>query len=309
MQKTPDNQQIIRISGREHLNLTLNIHQCGDWTILPAQGGPPFIEDAFSLLMVREGTLSMLNDGITTTVGTGKGIFYFPGQKLILVNRASMPAQVVWVCFGGYLVDHYLSRANIYPPRNLFDDPDGEILRQLLLLYERSLRLPNRYCAMMSHLYSIFSSLIEQNPTRPGLISGYNDMYFVLRTIDVIENGGYRTMTVEALSDQLGVDRKHLSAAFVRVIGISTKKYIILFRIEQACTLLRETSRQISEIADAIGYGNQFHFAKEFKRITGVTPTQYRTGEAPVEVPVCTKLKEGLIDYFSGRQSVFSDRH
>jgi len=40
--------------------------------------------------------------------------------------------------------------------------------------------------------------------------------------------------------------------------------------------MLAETNNTIREIAFACGYGNEYHFIRQFKKITGKTPTEYR---------------------------------
>ena len=305
MQAQIQRNHAVAISGRTHLNLTLNIFQCGCQKMHQNYIFPYFSDDTFGLLMVNEGSVHLSGDSGGAMLTSGQGVVHFPGQKLTLVNDLAQAASVTWVNFGGYLVDVYLSRANIYASKPFVNDPEGEISRLLTALYERSLVMPHRYCMMMARLYEIFSYLLEQNPTRPGMDGRQNSMYFVLLAIDNIENGGYRTAKVDELAKSLGISRKHLSASFLQVIGVPTKKYIILYRIERACALLRETVQPISEVAELVGYSDQFHFAKEFKRITGVTPSEYRSGQAGVPVPDCTKLKEDLLNQFGGRSSVF----
>jgi AraC-like DNA-binding protein len=39
---------------------------------------------------------------------------------------------------------------------------------------------------------------------------------------------------------------------------------------------LRSTEQSVFEISESVGYANQFYFAKEFKRLTGLTPSEYR---------------------------------
>ena len=54
------------------------------------------------------------------------------------------------------------------------------------------------------------------------------------------------------------------------------RKYLNLYRTEQACNLLRTTQKDISDIALDCGFQTLRSFNRAFKAATGLTPTQYR---------------------------------
>ena len=53
-------------------------------------------------------------------------------------------------------------------------------------------------------------------------------------------------------------------------------RYIINTRINRACILLETTDRLISDIALSVGFCDQSHFIRTFKKIRGLTPSAYR---------------------------------
>jgi AraC-like DNA-binding protein len=64
---------------------------------------------------------------------------------------------------------------------------------------------------------------------------------------------------------------------FKRIIGINFTDYLSRLRIEQARNLLLNPNLRISEIAYEVGFQSLTHFNRVFKRITGQSPTQYRS--------------------------------
>ena len=48
--------------------------------------------------------------------------------------------------------------------------------------------------------------------------------------------------------------------------------------------MLRSTQQSVQEIAEAVGYANQFYFSKEFKRIVNMRPTEYRKSSGEIEI-------------------------
>lgn len=56
---------------------------------------------------------------------------------------------------------------------------------------------------------------------------------------------------------------------------MTPKAYIINFRIQYACELLKSGKYRISDVADIVGYRDVYYFSKSFKKIKGVSPSEY----------------------------------
>ena len=59
-------------------------------------------------------------------------------------------------------------------------------------------------------------------------------------------------------------------------MGTTVNRYIIEFRINKAKELLHQKDLKLVEIAEKLGFNDANYFAKTFKKITGITPTQYK---------------------------------
>ena len=53
-------------------------------------------------------------------------------------------------------------------------------------------------------------------------------------------------------------------------------KYMIQYRIEQACEMLRDTTKTVLEISLDCGFENVSYFIRKFKELKGCTPQKYR---------------------------------
>jgi AraC-like DNA-binding protein len=78
------------------------------------------------------------------------------------------------------------------------------------------------------------------------------------------------------LASEANVHPVHVSRVFRRCHGETLRDYIRRLRIQEACRLLKSGARSIAEVALEIGYYDESHFAKAFKRVIGTTPGQYR---------------------------------
>jgi AraC-like DNA-binding protein len=64
--------------------------------------------------------------------------------------------------------------------------------------------------------------------------------------------------------------------AFSHEDGLAPQQYLKRLRIRTACRLLVETGGSIGEIAQRCGFADQSHLTREFRRVTGLTPRDYR---------------------------------
>lgn len=78
------------------------------------------------------------------------------------------------------------------------------------------------------------------------------------------------------LADQFFISSYYLSRMFKEITGFAFSDYVILTRIKEAQRLLRESDRSITDIAAAVGFENFSHFGKTFKKITRISPRDYR---------------------------------
>ncbi|MBM7568863.1 AraC family transcriptional regulator [Paenibacillus sacheonensis] len=74
-----------------------------------------------------------------------------------------------------------------------------------------------------------------------------------------------------------GVGERQLHRMFKKHAGMPLKAYHQNVRIREACRLLRDTDRKISDIASAVGYQDITYFNELFKRKNGVSPREYRS--------------------------------
>lgn len=84
-------------------------------------------------------------------------------------------------------------------------------------------------------------------------------------------------LTHDAVANAVGVHPVHLANVFRQHYQCTIGEYVRRLRIEHACRELASSHASLVEIALASGFSDQSHFCKVFKRIAGMTPTQFRT--------------------------------
>lgn len=79
------------------------------------------------------------------------------------------------------------------------------------------------------------------------------------------------------LADHLNHDYSYLSNLFSAVEGTTIEKYYIAQKIERAKELLVYNELSLSEIANQMGYSSVAYLSAQFKQVTGMTPSQFKS--------------------------------
>ncbi len=96
------------------------------------------------------------------------------------------------------------------------------------------------------------------------------------KAIKYVDDHFVSEITAAKLADLAGLSAPHFNRLFRRVLRLSPMEYVLSLRIQEAQRLLATTPATMSEIAAAIGFYDQSHFTKRFRKITGMTPLAYR---------------------------------
>ncbi|UJF23153.1 DNA-3-methyladenine glycosylase 2 family protein [Shewanella sp. OMA3-2] len=107
------------------------------------------------------------------------------------------------------------------------------------------------------------------------------------RAIKLIDNGamsGESALSVEQLSDKLGISSRYLVKLFSQYFGTSPKQYALYQQVMFAKRLLHQTRLPITEVALASGFNSIRSFNETFKKALQLTPTALRKGLNKVSV-------------------------
>ena len=83
-------------------------------------------------------------------------------------------------------------------------------------------------------------------------------------------------LSLDFLAQHMNLSREYLSRYFKKHMGKTISEYLLEVRIEKAMQMLRTTTHSIGDICEYCGYSSISNFQKAFKKVTGVSPSQYR---------------------------------
>lgn len=78
------------------------------------------------------------------------------------------------------------------------------------------------------------------------------------------------------LARLVNLSQPHFTVLFKVQTGCAPRDYLNLLRMHKACELLLSSDLSVKEVAAKVGYTDQFHFSRKFKKFYGISPVQYR---------------------------------
>jgi AraC-like DNA-binding protein len=214
------------------------------------------------LSLIRKGDLLVLPPGTTHACGP----------------QASSPWTVHWVRASGEHLPDYLRELALGPQTpvlHIGEDP------QLIRLFNEILRSLQRgtfaHLLHASHtLAYLLSCVIQKRQTAAPESS--DTVQKVAQAIIYMSEHLEEPLRVTALARLAGLSAAHFGELFKHQTGCAPRDYLHLLRIHQACRLLRDSTLSVKEIAARTGYGDPFHFSRQFKAFQGLSPSEYRQG-------------------------------
>ncbi len=150
-----------------------------------------------------------------------------------------------------------------------------ELLRELTLLSElmeeesEPLQLESRLAVLVHEALRYAERRPPTfSPTAAGLRRSLE------RARDILEQRPHELITLDELAQAAALSRFHLVRSFARQFGLPPHAYQLHVRIKRACHMLRD-GLQCVEVAPSVGFADQSHFTRHFKKIMGVTPSVY----------------------------------
>jgi AraC-like DNA-binding protein len=113
----------------------------------------------------------------------------------------------------------------------------------------------------------------------------------LLRAKDLADSRYREALDVPALARAAHLSQAHFSRELRRAFGETPHQYLLTRRLERAAYLLRNTDRTVADVCFMVGLSSVGSFTTSFRRMFGMTPTQYRASFPPaayqVRVPPC----------------------
>ena len=158
------------------------------------------------------------------------------------------------------------------PLRNYSDEQIKEIriiLKKMVNESKKSIENNPEFLILLMHLFLLLKKGKSTLPYKHQTVS-FNNI------LDYINENYVENINLDDICKHFYITKSNLCHKIKSHTGKTFSHFISDIRIEKACILLRTTSDSVNKIANAIGYTDPFNFSKQFKKKTGMSPTEYR---------------------------------
>lgn len=231
----------------------------------------------YQLLYVASGKAHFFIGGEDVEVGAGHMVLFLPRQEQHYEYYGKDKTEVFWVHFTGGDVKNILRRFEIPLDENVF------------------------YCGSSASYAALFKEMIHEFQTCRMSYQEMLEMYFrqLLVMVQRIRQEKKPTMSsylqdemeyarryfIDHYNEPINIDEfaqsRNMSISwfmrnFKQATKVSPMQYILNIRMNNAVSLLETTEYNVTEIAAIVGYDNPLYFSRVFKKIKGVSPSDYR---------------------------------
>lgn len=204
------------------------------------------------------------------------GYLVVPKELEIIKADKDEPYETYWIMFQGECAKKILEDCCLPTSNGVFEfkknNECAELLRSALFDLEVENELEESYI-MHSVFYQIIS--IHINQLKKNHIPAISTADGIKK---YIENNYHRQVKFSTLAQLNNYTRNYIYKLFHNKYGVSPQEYLTNIRIEKAKLLLkdRENNFTISDIAYAVGFKDSLYFSKQFRKKTGMPPSEYR---------------------------------
>lgn len=226
----------------------------------------------YELFLVTDGTLYIADSENKFTVEKNAYLFMPPTEKQY--GYAPSACSFFWFHFTPSIVNSSTQNKIVIQQQNQIPNIE-RILILINQLHDVDRRYHHKFTMDMlatGILLELYNQIQEEQ--REKSISSKTQLYQSI--LNYIAWNKINKISVLELSEHFGYHVKYLSSVFKSIAGISLKQYLLQEIMEHAKAELIDTNKTISQIGYSIGYTDSHNFSHAFKKVVGITPTEYR---------------------------------
>lgn len=221
------------------------------------------------------GSMKLRFHGKPYEIGPGSIFIYRPFEEQYYGQANSEPMANYWVHFTGYGAHEMLVNAGL-SEKTFFsvgtrDEIAGLFERMITEVTDKRTGYELMAASLLLNIVSLITRQLDENSVES---TGSSSMK-IHESVKYIHKYYDRKITVAELAKMSLLSTNRYTNVFKQVTGMSPQQYIIQFRLQKACELMRHTSLNIRQISALTGFDDQLYFSRLFKKYEGMTPSEY----------------------------------
>ena len=260
-------------------SLSLAVYNTGYQRCDSGHSWGPALRDHYLIHYVTAGKGYFSCRGQLYTLGEGDIFLISPSELVSYAADRGNPWEYYWVGFHGTEAKRLLNLAGFSKESPVLRVAEPNTLKQLLLrIYEARGNTPAADAEMVGHLYLFFSELIR-HVEQQGILK--ETIQYLEQAVRFVQFNYAGDIGVTDMAAYAGVSRSQLYRAFQSGYGLSPHDFLQRYRIGEACSLLQSHRFTVAEVAGSVGFNDPLYFSRIFKKMKGLTPTEYQKIQEP----------------------------
>ncbi len=208
-----------------------------------------------------------------------------PGDLVLLRNGlphayaadARDPWSIYWVHFDGHLSQAFVDALELSP-----QDPRLPLGHQSRLIGDFQQFLEARRTGYNRQAFIHASLMLQQilgavALLRPQIKARHQGGFDLEQVHSLMQQHIHEQLDLDTLAAQVNLSKYHFAKRYKELTGTSPINHFIHLKIEYACQLLDLSDKSVKEIGYAVGYEDAYYFSRLFKKVLGLSPSQYRS--------------------------------
>lgn len=183
------------------------------------------------------------------------------------------PWSILWVHLKGEDIPYYpLEECRVV------SFASRSITSRMQFLFEQVFRVLEESYTQGNFIYisQVLSMILAEIYCRKKADSFQERNTHVTNVIKYMYNHLNENLTLEQLVDEFELSKSYLNMIFRKYTQHAPMDYFLQLKMKRACELLKENDSYIYEVAQKLGYSDQYYFSRIFKRVVGISPKDYK---------------------------------
>ena len=248
--------------------------------------------DFWEMVYTDKGRVQICRDNETIELSQGELIFHRPNEfhSIKALNSSINLCVISFVCNSPAMIYfekyHSLLAKDLKPfltsilneSENTYVIPKNDPLLKKLVKKENATIGGEQL--IKTYLEQLLILLIR-NITKHGSLEVFPskesmESHLVIGVKEFIEETIEKPFRINNLCSKLGYSKSYLSRIFLEQTGSTIANYAVKKKIDKAKQLIRENNLNFAQIADGLSFYNPQYFSRVFKRVTNMTPTEFK---------------------------------
>lgn len=280
---------------KHHISNIINIHQIVTLNYFEFANDFEFKGEKhnfWELVYVDKGKLSVETEWGEVTLNQGECMFHQPNEfHRHKANGVSAPNYFVicFVCNSAHMhmfrkkhfalterLRRFISNI-IWEAQQVFDLPKNNPEEQMLKVSIGELLGGQQMIRTYLEQFLILLLRREYGEVNVSLEDTKEENKLASQLKKTLDMYIYRDFCVEQFCSQMQYSKTYLTKIFFKEYGCTIHDYITNAKIKEARALIRERTYNFTQISDMLCFSTPFYFSRVFKKITGMSPSEYKT--------------------------------